>query len=44
MRIFKKNLGKGLLASLMIMLLTCTAFVSCKNDDDGGGGALIQLP
>ena len=43
-RVFKQNLGKGLLVSLMVMLLTCTAFVSCKNDDDeGGGGALIQF-
>ena len=38
-RVFKQNLGKGLLVSLMVMLLTCTAFVSCKNDDDEGGGS-----
>lgn len=39
MRVFKQNFGKGLLVSLMVMLLTCTAFVSCKNDDDEGGGS-----
>lgn len=43
MRVFKQNFGKGLLVSLMVMLLTCTAFVSCKNDDDEGSSNSVTV-